>query len=180
MLHLEQVRITARIELYHASKFGNGAKVAEELQRVMEAKGYLLNVHHIKGAKPKEMPSADLYVFGTPTRLGRPIGSMRRFLKKISLPPGTEYAAFATHADAVPDKKTGKIPTEEELTRWRKTLPEMDEILKAKGLEKVADKVFMVSADTMKGPLKEGWQGKVEEFATAILGSLSSLGPEQQ
>jgi hypothetical protein len=36
---------------------------------------------------------------------------------------------------------------------------------------KVADKVFNVAGDVMKGSLKEDWQGKVEEFATAILGS---------
>jgi hypothetical protein len=29
----------------------------------------------------------------------------------------------------------------------------------------------LVSAETMKGPLKEGWQGKVEELATSILSS---------
>ncbi|MBM4236965.1 MAG: hypothetical protein FJ151_00580 [Euryarchaeota archaeon] len=157
-----------RIELYHASKFGNGAMVAEELQRVMETKGHQMNLHHIDGAKPKEIPPADLYVFGSPTRFGGPIGSMRRFVKKVSLPPGTKYAIFATHADAVPDKKTGKMPTEEELNRWRKTIPELDEVLKGKGLVKVADMVFHVSGETLKGPLKEGWESKVEEFAAQI------------
>jgi len=163
--------ILIKIELYHASKFGNGAKVAEELRRVIEAKGHQMNVHHIDGAKPKEMPSAGLYIFGSPTRSGGPIGSMRRFIKKVALPPGTKYAIFATHADEVPDKKTGRMPTEEELNRRRKTIPDLDEILKGKGLVKVADKVFNVSADTMKGPLKEGWQEKAREFATAILSS---------
>jgi len=165
------VRLLVGIELYHASKFGNGAKVAEELRRVMDARGHQMNVHHIDGAKPREMPRADLYIFGSPTRFGRPIGSMRRFIKKVSLPPGTKYAIFATHADAVPDKKTGKMPTEEELNRLRKTIPNLDEVLKGKGLVKVADEVFNVSADAMKGQLKEGWQGKAEEFATSILSS---------
>ena len=137
----------------------------------MEAKGHEVNVHHIDESKPKELPPADLYVFGSPTRFGGPIGSMRRFIKKVSLPPGTRYAIFATHGDAVPDKKTGRMPTEEELDRFRKTIPTLDEILKGKGLVKVADKIFLVSAETMKGPLKEGWQGKVEEFATTILNS---------
>ena len=117
------------------------------------------------------MPLADLHVFGSPTRFGGPIGSMRRFVKKVSLPPGSKYAIFATHGDAVPDKKTGRMPTEEELNRSRKTIPTLDEILREKGLVKVADKVFLVIAETLKGPLKEGWQAKVEEFASAILGS---------
>ena len=157
-----------RIELYHASKFGNGAKVAEELRQVMEAKGHQMNVHHIKEADPKKLPPADLYIFGSPTRIGKPIGSMRRFVKKLSLPPKTKYAVFATHGDAAPDKKTGKMPTEEEMERWRKTIPYLDEVLKGNGLLKVADKKFFIYADSMKGPLKEGWQKKVEEFAAEI------------
>jgi hypothetical protein len=163
--------IPIKIELYHASKFGNGAKVAEELRRVMEAKGQQMNVQHIDDAEAKELPLADLYIFGSPTRFGGPIGSMRKFIKKASLPPGTKYALFATHADAVPNKRTGKLPPEEELDRERKTIPELDEIAKEKGWVKVADKIFHVSADAMKGPLKDGWQAHVQEFATAILGS---------
>jgi len=160
-----------KIELYHASKFGNGARVAEELRRVLEVEGHRVNVHHIDKSKPKEIPFADLYVFGSPTRFGGPIRSMRRFIKKISLPSGTRYAVFATHGDAVPDKKTGRIPPEEELSRWRKTIPILDEILREKGLMKVTDKVFLVSGETLKGPLKEGWQEKVKEFAAAVLSS---------
>lgn len=145
--------------------------VAEELRRVMEVKGHQVNVHHIDGSKPKELPSADLYIFGSPTRFGGPIGSMRRFIKKVSLPSGTKYAIFATHADEVPNKKTGKMPTEEELSGWRNTIPNLDEILEEKGLVKIADKVFSVIPDTLKGPLKEGWQEKVGEFVAAILDS---------
>lgn len=157
-----------KIELYHASKFGNGEKVAKELQRVLGAKGHEVKVHHIKGADPKKLPPADLYIFGSPTRIGKPIGSMRRFIKKVSLPPKTKYAVFATHGETTPDKKTGKMPTEEEIERWRKTIPIMDEVLKGKGLLKVADKKFYVSAESFKGPLKEGWQKNVEEFAAQI------------
>ena len=157
-----------KIELYHASKFGNGAMVAEELQRVLKAKGHQVNVHHVKEAKPKELPRADLYIFGSPTRIGKPIGSMRRFVKKVILPQGTKYAVFATHGEETPDKKTGKMPTEEEMKRWRMTIPYMDEVLKGKGLVKVAEKMFFVSAESMKGPLKEGWEEKVREFAGEI------------
>ena len=159
-----------RIELFHASKFGNGAKVAEELRRLLQAEGHQVEVHHVKKANPKDVPPADIYIFGSPTRFGRPIGSMRRFVKKISLPQGTKYAVFATHADAVPDKKTGKMPTEEEIERHRKTIPELDEALKAKGMVKVADKVFSVSVEAMKGPLKDGWEENAREFADAVQG----------
>ena len=161
--------VSVKIEIFHASKFGNGARVAEELRRVLETKGHQAGVHHIRDSRPKELPLAELYVFGSPTRFGGPLGSMRRFIKKVNLPRGTRYAVFATHGDAVQDKKTGKIPTEEELNRLRRTVPVLDEILKEKGLVKVTDKVFLVNGETLTGPLKDGWEGKVLEFADAIL-----------
>jgi flavodoxin len=142
--------------------------VAEELRRVIETKGHQVNVHHIDRSKPKELPLADLYVFGSPTRFGGPLRSMRRFIKKVSLPSGTKYAVFATHGDAVPDKKT-HTPSEEIADGGNHT--HLDEIMREKVLVKVADKIFLVSSETLKGPLKEGWKGKAEEFATAILSS---------
>lgn len=72
-----------KIELFHASKFGNGAMIAEELRRIAETSGHQMNVHHIDDARPKEMPAADMYIFGSPTRFGGPIGGMRRFIKKV-------------------------------------------------------------------------------------------------
>ncbi len=157
------------IEIYHASKFGNGAMVAEELRRIMEAKGQQVNVHHIDEVRARDVPPADLYIFGSPTRFGGPIGSMKRFLKKAALPPGSRYAVFATHGAAVPDKKTGRVPTDEEMARLRRTMPIMDEILAGKGLTKVAEHMFLVSGDQMKGRLLDGWQEEAEKFADAIL-----------
>ncbi len=158
-----------KIEIFHASKYGNGAKVSEELQRVLVAKGHQVAVHHVDDSKPKEMPPADLYVFGSPTRFGGPIGGMKKFAKKAVLAPGTKYAVFATHGGAVVDKKTGRMPTDEEMSKLRQTIPILNEILIGKGLVKVADKIFLISPEEMKGHLLDGWQMKVEEFASAIL-----------
>jgi menaquinone-dependent protoporphyrinogen IX oxidase len=159
------IGIRVIIEILHASKYDNGAKVAEELRRLLADKGDHATVHHINEARPKELPPADVYVFGSPTRLGKPIRSMRRFIKKAVLPPGTKYALFATHPVAKANKK-GKMPTKEEVERYRRTIPLMDEALKAKGLVKVAEaKVFL---DDLNGPLQEGWQGRVAKFADGI------------
>lgn len=59
--------VQMKIELYHASKYGNGAKVAEEFQKLMTMKGHQVNVHHIRETRPMELPQANLYVFGSPT-----------------------------------------------------------------------------------------------------------------
>lgn len=159
-----------RIVIYHASKYGNGAQVAGELRQVMEGRGHQAEVHHIRDASPKEPISADLYILGSPTRFGKPVRGMRRFAKKVKLPAGTRYAVFATHGDATPNKKTGKMPTEEEIQRYRMTVPVLDEILKGRGLVKVADAIFLVTVvDDLKGHLKDGWKDKAEEFASAVL-----------
>jgi multimeric flavodoxin WrbA len=157
------------IEYFHASKFGNGAMVAEEFKKVMAAKGITVNVHHIRDAQPREIAQADLYVFSSPGRFGKPIGSMRRFLKKAHLPSGARYAILTTEAPPSPDKKTGKTLTEEEFAKYERVRPIMNELLQAKGMKKVAEGYVNVNPTTLKGPLLEGWQKKVEAFAAQIL-----------
>lgn len=155
-----------RIEIFHASKYGNGAKVAEELRRVLVAKGHEANVHHVSQSRPKEMPQADLYIFGSPGRMGKPIGSMRRFLKKVVLPKGTRYALFATTGVTMPDKKTGKMPDPAEIEKYQHVLAIMQEILNGKGLVKVAETKFYVVA--AKGPLQDGWEASVAAYAAQL------------
>ena len=93
---------------------------------------------------------------------------MRKFLKKARLPEGAKYALMATHGEPVPNKKTGKMPTAEEIAKWQRTTPILDEILQTNGLAKVADMIVYVTG--LKGPLEEGWQTKVSAFADRILG----------
>jgi len=155
------------IEYLHASKYGNGATVAAEFQQQMAARGVAVDVHHIREMRPNELAPADLYVFSSPGRLGKPIGGMRRFLKKIKLPAGTPYAILTTEAAPKPDKKTGRMPTEEELAKWQRVRPIMNELLQAKGLVLVAEDKIHVTG--LKGPLEEGWQQKVQAFATRTL-----------
>jgi flavodoxin len=152
------------IEYYHASKYGNGEKVAEEFKKIMAAKGVTVNVHHVKKTKPNEIPTADLYVFSSPGRFGRPIGDMRGFLKKAQFSPGAQCAVLTTEMAPKPNKKTGKMPTEE--NPYQKVRPILRETLKTKGLKEVAEeKIYVLGA---KGPLEDGWQSKVKAFAETI------------
>lgn len=154
------------IEYFHASRYGNGAMVAEEFGRQMAARGVTVNVHHIRQARPEQLPSADLYLFSSPGRFGKPIGGMRRFLAKVRLPAGAKYAILTTEMAAKPDKKTGRVPTEEEMASWQRVRPIMNEILQGKGLTEVAEDKIQVTG--IKGPLEEGWQHKVQAFAATI------------
>jgi hypothetical protein len=154
-----------KIEYLHASKYGNGATVAEEFSRQMAARGVTVDVRHIREARPKQLPAADLYLFSSPARFGRPIGSMRRFLKKVELPAGARYAILTTEAAPHPDSG-GHVPSEQQLARWTRVRPIMNEILQRKGLVEVAEGNVRVT--DVKGPLEQGWQQKVEAFAARI------------
>jgi len=155
-----------QIEYLHASKYGNGATVAAEFQQQMADKGVAVDVHHIRDVSPTELAAADLYLFSSPGRFGKPIGGMRRFLKKVTLPAGARYAILTTEAAPKPDKKTGRMPTEEELAKWQRVRPIMNEILQGKGLVNVAEDKIHVTR--LKGPLEDGWQKKVEGLVARI------------
>ena len=155
-----------KIEYLHASQYGNGAMVAEEFSKQMAAKGVTVDVHHITAVSPNELPPADLYLFSSPGRMTKPIGSMRRFLKKVGLPAGTKYAILTTEIAPQPDKRTGRVPSEQEMARWQRVRPIMNEILQGKGLAEVAEGKVAVTG--IKGPLEEGWRRKVEDFAARI------------
>ena len=64
---------------------------------------------------------------------------MRRFLKQLRLPAGTRYAVLTTEAMPKPDTKTGRVPSEEELAKYQRVAPIMNETLQGKGLVKVAE-----------------------------------------
>lgn len=155
-----------KIAYLHASKFGNGAMVAAEFKQLMAERGIGVEVHHIREVSPARLPPADLYVFSSPGRMGRPIGRMRRFLGKVSLPAGTNYAILTTELAPKPDKKTGQVPTEEELAKYQRVRPIMNDILLGKGLVNVAENKVLVTG--LKGPLEDGWQAKVAAFAATL------------
>ena len=160
-----------KIEYLHASKFGNGAAVATEFERQMAARGVVVDVHQIREVSPTELAPADVYVFSSPGRFGKPIGGARRWLKKVELPAGTRYALLTTEAAPKADKKTGRMPTEEELAKWQRVRPIMNELLQGKGLVRVAEDTVHVTG--LKGPLEEEWQQKVEAFATRVLAGVA-------
>jgi hypothetical protein len=129
----------------------------------MATRGVEVDLHHVRDVKPTELPPADLYVFSSPGRMGKPIRGMRRFLKDVRLPAGTKYALLTTEMAPRPDKKTGRMPTEEEICRYQRVRAIMHELLQGKGLVAVdEDKVYVTD---IKGPLEEGWRRTVEAFA---------------
>lgn len=156
-----------RVEYYHASRFGNGALVAEEFRTRAAALGATVNVHHISDAKPQDLPPADLYVFSSPGQMGKPIKQVRRFLSRLALPAGSRCAILTTELAPRPDKETGAIPSDEELAKWQRVRPIMNELLESAGLIVTAEDAVLVT--DIKGPLENGWEVKVEKFLHRVL-----------
>jgi hypothetical protein len=156
-----------KIAYYHASRFGNGAKVAEEFGSQTAALGATVEVHHIREANPKNLAAADVYVFSSPGQWGKPINRVRRFLSQLTLPAGTKYAVLTTEMAPRPDKETGALPTEEEQAKWQRVRPIMNELLQDAGLTKVAEGKILVTG--IRGPLEDGWETKVKSFAHQVL-----------
>jgi len=155
-----------KVVYVHASKYGNGARVADEFRSRMAIHDIVVETHHVDEVEPEAIAPADLYVFSSPGRMGRPIRSVRHFLKDVRLPRGTRYALLTTEMAPQPNKKTGVVPTEEEICRFQHVRPIMIEILQHKGLVKVAEEKVYVT--DLKGPLEDGWQAKVDAFADSI------------
>jgi multimeric flavodoxin WrbA len=155
-----------KIEYYHGSIYGNGVMVAEEFKKQMSQKGTAVNIHNIKDARPKEIPPADLYIFSSPGRFGKPARNMQNFLKKANLSPGSKYAVIVTELNPNSDSNSIRIPTKEDTGKCQQVIPIINKILQEKGLVKVAEgKVFVTG---IKGPLEEGWQKILEEFVSQI------------
>ena len=63
-------------------------------------------------------------------------------------------------------RPAGRVPSEEDMAKWTRVRPIMNEILQGKGLVEVAEGKVQVTG--VKGPLEEGWQDKVKAFVARI------------
>jgi len=76
------------------------------------------------------------------------------------LPAGTRYAVLTTEGAPQPDKKTGRMPTEEEQAQVAARHPHHERDAAGEGPGQ--GRRGQGPGDGMKGPLEEGWQRKVE------------------
>lgn len=142
-----------KVSIAYESKYGNGKKCVEHLGAFMSKKGHDVEISSVREIKPKSLPGADLYIFSSPTHVGGPPGKMKKFLKKLEIKQeGAKYALITTCMD---DNT--------------KTLLKMEELLQTTGMTKVSNGI-KIKVTGMKGPLEEGYQKKLEDFATEIIG----------
>ena len=70
-----------KINITYHTKFGNGKKCVDYLNGVLVSKGHETAVFSVLEAKPDSLPPVDLYIFSSPTHIGKPSGKMKKFLK---------------------------------------------------------------------------------------------------
>lgn len=141
-----------KVCIAYESKFGNGKKLVEHVQTVINKKGHDVETYSIRDIKPDSLPNADIYIFSAPTHVGGPPGKMKKFLKKLEIKQeGAKYSLISTYMDAN-----------------TKTLQKMDNILQTKAMTKLSDGVI-IKVTGMRGPLEDGYEEKIEEFTNKIL-----------
>lgn len=145
----------------YSSKYGNTRKVAEEIARGLAEAGQEAEVLE---AKKLELPAdLDFVVVGSPTRMGKMEGSVKKFIKK-GIPGGYEgkpFAAFGCGFKA--DAEKGKKQSAEDI----------DEALTEKGLSQ-ACAPLKVGVEGMEGPLGEGDLEKAFQFGKDLGSKLST------
>ncbi len=143
-----------RIGIFHVSKYGNGEKAAGHLKGSLCARGHDVKVSDLRKERPGEIAPVDLLVFISPIYVGRPSGKMRRFIRKLdSGLKNTGYCLVMTGAEPEKSKAGNRLKS----------------LIGGRGLKMAADPIEL-KVKGMKGPLEEGWEQKVEAFASEISG----------
>jgi len=140
-----------KVYIAYESKYGNGKKCVEYLKEAITTKGHSVETSSIHEIKSKSLPNADLYIFSSPTHIGRPPRKMKKFLNNLEIPQEeAKYTTMVTHMD--PKAKTLQI---------------IDDLLQPKGMTKVSNGVkIMVTG--LKGPLEDDYEKKLDAFVNEI------------
>jgi flavodoxin len=148
--------ILSRVLVVYWSKSGNTKAVAEAISRgIISAKKVEAVVKDVRVTEPKEVLDYDALVIGSANHLGRPVGDIKGFLKRLEKLDlkGKSGAVFDTHVKG-------------DLRAIQKMEKQIRE--KIPGLKLVAPGFGAQATGIMKGPLVEGELVKAEEFGKSI------------
>jgi flavodoxin len=132
------------------SRYGNNKKLVDALADKLEKKGEI-QIFKTNETNPGQMPSADTYIFSSPTEAFNIQKNMRSFMKNLHGMDGKKYGIINTHG------------------MNRNWLGKMEKLLKKKNMEMVASVDFKVGKEANTGNgLMDGWEVKVDEFAKKL------------
>jgi len=141
-----------KIDIIYESHFGNGKKIVDELATILKSKKHDVELFSIKNTTPDKLPSADLYIFSSPTRKFALPPDMSNFLENFN--PPTKYMRYALMTTYL-DPRTIALKT-------------MAAKLDEKGIKKAADD-FKVRVACLKGPIKEDYMERLTIFAEELI-----------
>lgn len=134
-----------RVNIVYDSKYGNGKKIAEYLDNSFENNN--VKVFFVKDADPDYIRTADLYIFSTPTHMGKATRKMKKFVKNLQVDgEAQKYGLITTYTKDKTD-----------------SLVDLERMLKGKGLKKATENLKL-KIRGKKGPLEEGYQKELDQF----------------
>ena len=143
-----------KVHIIYESHFNNGKRCAEYLKNAINKKGHDVILNSIIEVQPYALPKVDMYIFSTPTHTKGPPKLTKDFLSNLRFKQkGIKYALITTHMNPKID-----------------TLKIMEKILTDKGLIKISEGLE-IKVMTMKGPLEDNFQKKLDEFIRRIFPS---------
>ena len=135
------------------SKFGNNGIIAEYIGKKFREKDHTATVNSNREVEPDALPKADLYVFCSPSAMGNAAGKMNKFLTKAVFENAdASYTISATY-----------------MLEGSKTLETLTDVLEKKAIKK-ASPGLELKVDTVKGPLEEGYEKKLDSLVEELVG----------
>ena len=148
--------------VYH-SKYGNCKQVAESIAGGLAESGYVVSLLEVSSVEALDS-GLDFLAAGSPTRVGKATGAMRKFIKqKVGKGwTGKPYAAFGT---GMKDKGEKTQP---------KGADQIASLLREKGLLPLAPP-FNAHVTGMKGPLDEGELERAAQYGRDLAAALNQV-----
>ena len=137
--------------IIYFSKFGNNKNISEKLAEMLREGGGEADVYSAADKLPGDL-NADLFVFSSPTRMGNPPGKIKKTVRKIIPKAGAGFAVINSCGGA----DQTKVPAV------------LGELAEGRGLKQTAE-ALLLTVTGMQGPLEEGYETKLKEFADKLL-----------
>ena len=134
------------------SRYGNGKKIVDYLSKKFNEKKVETQIFKTDEIEPHELPSADFYIFSSPTEAFNVQKNMRKFIKNLNDMNEKKYCVINTHGMN---------------KNW---IYKFDKILLKKNMKKISGIDFRVGKDANTGNgLMSGWESKVDTFVDDLL-----------
>ena len=146
----------ARVLLVYESKHGNTKLVAETIaEGIKETSDNQTTIYEVKEIDLKQPHDFDVILIGSPNHIGRPTGSIKKFINKLGgLDIKVKYAAvFDTYMATDHEKAMKKM--EKQINQ---KVPQL----------KLLTSGLSIRVEGMKGPITEGELPKCKEFGICI------------